>query len=229
MLLGHYRSLHRRNWAWAPAGEEPHFFDHRHGAALLLAREGNPYGWFRAFYAAELLRPDDRVLDIGAGDGFFDRTFFAERCAWVDAIDIEPSAIEHATSHNAAPNIAYHLLDAVNEGFPNPPYDVIVWDGAIGHFAAADTDTLLEKIRDALSPHGICAGSESLGREGHDHLQFFESLDDIRALLERHFDAVELRRMEYVTPGGELRRTEAYWRCAQDRRRLDEVAWNRSR
>jgi hypothetical protein len=82
-------------------------------------------------------------------------------------------------------------------------------------------------VRAALAPDGVFAGSESLGREGHDHLQFSSS-DDLRAVLQRHFARVELGRMEYMTPGGQLRRQEEYWRCAEDPLQLDEVAWNRS-
>jgi SAM-dependent methyltransferase len=224
LIAGYYLSLYRRDWAWVRSGEQPHFFDHRIGAALLLTGRANPYGWFRGMYVAELLRPGDRVLDIGCGDGFFDRRFFSERCRSVDAIDIEPSAIAHATRVNAAANVSYRLLDAVKDDFPNPPYDVVVWDGALGHFAPADTDRVFEKIRASLTPTGLFVGSESLGREGHDHLQFFESLSDLRSVLGRHFRQVELRRMEYSLWSGSVRE-EAYWRCALEPLRLQEAAW----
>jgi SAM-dependent methyltransferase len=228
LLAGHYMSIYRRRWMLANPGEQPHFFDHRVGAALLTAGEGNPYGWFRAFFVAELLRPGDRVLDIGCGDGFFDRRFFSERCRSIDAIDIEPSAIAHATRHNGAPNISYRLLDAVNDDFPHPPYDIVVWDGALGHFARGDTDSMLDKIRASLAPGGLFAGSESLGIEGHDHLQFFESLDDLGSLLGAHFPHVALRRIEYSPSRRTPPREEAYWRCADDPVRLTEAAWRPS-
>jgi cyclopropane fatty-acyl-phospholipid synthase-like methyltransferase len=220
-------SLYRRDWALVRSGDQPHFVDHRIGAAQLLAGRANPYGWFRGFYVAELLRAEDRVLDIGCGDGFFDRRFFSERCRSIDAIDIEPSAIAHATRVNLAANVSYRLLDAVRDTFPKPPYDVVVWDGALGHFAPQDTDRMLRKIRDSLTPTGLFVGSDSLGMEGHDHLQFFESLSDLGLLLARHFPHVELRRMEYALPSGSVRE-EAYWRCAVEPIRLEEAAWHRS-
>jgi SAM-dependent methyltransferase len=228
LLAGHYMSVYRREWALATPGEQPHFFDHRVGAALLTAGHGNPYGWFRAFYVAELLHPDDRVLDIGCGDGFFDRRFFSERCRSIDAIDIEPSAIAHAARHNAATNVSYRLLDAVKDDFPNPPYDVVVWDGALGHFAPTDTHLMLDKIRASLASGGVFAGSESLGTEGHDHLQYFESLEDVGSLLSAHFPHVALRRIEYATSRGGPLREEAYWRCAVESARLEEAAWHPS-
>jgi 2-polyprenyl-3-methyl-5-hydroxy-6-metoxy-1,4-benzoquinol methylase len=224
LLAGYHRSLFRREWAYVPEGGQPHFFDHRFGAALLAAGDAIPYSWFRAFHATELLGPEDRVLDIGCGDGFFDCRFLSERCRSIDAVDIERSAIEHATRHNPGANITYRLLDAVEEDFPSPPYDVIVWDGALGHFGQADSERVLAKIRSALTREGLFCGSESLGRQGHDHMQFFDTLDDLRSLLATHFPHVQLRRMRYSNPGGHVT-DEAYWRCATTPVRLEAVAW----
>ena len=91
------------------------------------------------------MRDGDRVLDIGCGDGFFARRFFAAHGARVDAIDIEPGAITHAERHNSAPQIRYFLKDAVGEPFPSDAYDVVVWDGALGHFSPDTTDRMLAR------------------------------------------------------------------------------------
>jgi SAM-dependent methyltransferase len=226
LFVGYHRSLYRREWMLMRPGDQPHFFDHRLGAALLATGNGTPYGWSRGFYALEVLRPTDRVLDIGSGDGFFDARFFSERCQSIDAIDIEESAITHARRHNPAGNVTYMRLDAVNDAFPNPPYDVVIWDGAIGHFAPNETEHMLLKIRDSLTEDGIFVGSESLGAEGHDHLQFFNSPDDLRSLLGNHFPYIDLRRMRYSSGSGV--RDEAYWRCSLRPGRLEEVAWHRN-
>ena len=131
-LLGqHYRSIFRRQWN---LGEPPHFYDHRHNAFALLVGSGHPFTYYRGFYAAELIRPGDMVLDIGCGDGFFTSRFFAPRAAHVDAVDIEPDAITHASHHNTGPNIAYALLDAVSDPFPSERYDVVVIDGRSATF-----------------------------------------------------------------------------------------------
>ena len=172
------------------------------------------------------MREGDRVLDIGCGDGFFDRRFFAARGATVDAIDIEPSSIEHAERRNAAPGIRYQLQDAVGEPFPGDEYDIVVWDGALGHFAPETTDRMLGKIKATLGPGGAFVGSESLGFEGDDHLQFFHSLEDLGDVFARHFPHVLVRALEYRLPGGTLRR-EAFWRCAVDPERLERASWIR--
>jgi SAM-dependent methyltransferase len=222
-LSAHYRSLFRRQWQWAP--EAPHFYDHRIDLQALAAGGAAPFSWFRAFFATQLMRPGDRVLDIGCGDGFFSARFFAPRAGRVDALDIEPSAIEHARRYNASTNVSYHLLDAVEQPFPAEVYDVVVWDGAIGHFAPETTGRVLGKVSGALAPGGVFVGSESLGEEGHDHLQFFPDLDALRAVLSPHFPHVRLSEIEYQIPSGLMRR-EAYWRAAADPVRIDAAGWS---
>lgn len=219
----HYRTLFLRQWRWAD--EAPHFFDHRIGSFIFASGKGHGFGYLRGFFASELVRDGDRVLDIGCGDGFFARRFFAARGASVDAIDIEPSAIEHAERHNAAPQIRYRLQDAVSEPFPSDAYDVVVWDGALGHFAPDTTDRMLAKIKSALSDGGAFVGSESLGFQGEDHLQFFHSPEELAEILGRHFPYVMVRELEYRLPNETLRR-EAFWRCAVDPERLELAAWN---
>lgn len=224
LLKAHYQSRLRREWS--DPERAPHFFDHRISSFAFATGEGSPFVFFRGYFAAELIRPGDRLLDIGCGDGFFARRFFGPRCSAVDAIDVDPRAIAHASRHNPAPNVAYRTLDAFADPFPHEEYDVVVWDGGLGHVSAEMTGRILPKIRRSLAPEGVFLGSESLGLEGHDHLQFFDSLDELSALLFEHFAHVEVRQLEYEVPG--VRRTEAFWRCADDRRRLDDARWRSS-
>jgi SAM-dependent methyltransferase len=212
-LSAHYKSRFRRDWLWRK--EAPHFFNNRIGAfsALFGGQASGPYGLYRGFLSFELVQPGDALLDIGCGDGFFTKHFLSTGCKRVDAVDIEPSAIAAARRDNPAPNIHYHLLDAVGEPFPTERYDVIVWDGAIGHFPADTTDRMLQKIAAALASNGVFAGSESLGmEEGHDHLQFFDSIGDIDRLFKRIF-AHRNYRVAHYRVGGFVRR-EVYWRCS---------------
>jgi SAM-dependent methyltransferase len=222
-LLGqHYDSLFRRQWS--RADRLPHFFDHRLGSFGLFVGDDTPFPYYRGYYAAEVVRDGDTLLDLGCGDGFFARRFFAPRCSAVDAIDIDQSAIEHAAAYNADPRISYSLRDAVEQPFPREAYDVVVWDGALGHFAPETTHRMLEKIRDSLARGGVFVGSESLGIEGHDHLQFFATEDDLAALFREHFPHVQIRSQHYRLRVG-TRRVEAYWRCAVDPERLDQASW----
>jgi SAM-dependent methyltransferase len=224
LLGGYYDSLFRRLWVYAT--EHPHFYSHRSNAFKFgLSVEGaRPETFYRGFLSSEIVRDGDRVLDIGCGDGFFTKRFLSARASAVDGVDIEPSAIEEALKFNRGANVTYTKLDAVNDPFPAPKYDVVIWDGALGHFAADATHTMFTKIAAAIGSDGIFAGSESLGREGHDHLQFFETLDDLGFLLRRYWGHVLVKELVYPIEGGFVRR-EAYWRCTNNSARLEQAGW----
>ena len=226
MLGALHRSQFRREWKLF-SKEPPHFFNQRwNGFEFTYGKTRSPYGFFRGFFACEVIQTDDNLLDIGCGDGFFANTFFSCRCRHIDAIDIETSAIETARRINDNPKITFHVLDAVRDPFPGNQYDVIVWDGAIGHFAGSDLSTVLEKIAKCLAPNGIFVGSESLGTEGSDHLVFFDDEAALASVLKPYFKNVSLRTMEYNIRDG-FRRKEAYWRCAQElNSRHDSTKWN---
>jgi SAM-dependent methyltransferase len=226
-LLSHYyRSIFRRQWAWQAYGE-PHFSIHTGALFSLLdgRLDKGIYTFTRAFLSAEIIGEGTEVLDIGCGDGALTKRFYAPRAAHVDAIDIEPSAIEYAVKHNSASNISYRQLDAVTEPFPKTAYDLIIFDGAIGHFTRDGSAAVLEKISSALRDGGVFCGSESIGVEGKDHLQIFSTPDELRSLLQEQFKHVRLKQQKYpveFVPNG---RFEAYWRCSNADGRLDELDW----
>lgn len=215
-LLGAlHRSQFRRGWRFC-SNEPPHFYNQRwNGFEFVYGTSRNPYPFTRGFLASEVIQSGDQLLDIGCGDGFFTNTFCSSRCRHVDAIDVESSAIETAKQLNSALNINFYLLDAVRDPFPSDRYDIIVWDGAIGHFAESDLSIVLEKIMRALSPSGMFVGSESLGIEGSDHLQYFEDEFALAALFKPYFKHVLIRTLEYRIGNGFVRR-EGYWRCTQN-------------
>jgi len=224
-LSGYYRSSLLRDWGLRK--EQPHFYSQRAGFFLAGFGSRNENGllpFLRGYYNMEILRPSDRVLDIGCGDGFFTRVFFAPCCTSIDALDIEKSAIATANRYYADSKIRFLEANAVTTPFPQQDYDVIIWDGALGHFDKASSDTMLGKIVASLKPDGLFTGSESIGTEGHDHLQFFHSLDDLIVVLRAHFKHVAVRSHRYPIAGGYMR-TEAYWRCSQEKNRLQDVTW----
>ena len=116
-------------------------------------------------------------------------------------------------------------MDATVMPFPRKEYDVIIWDGAIGHFAPEAMQKMLQKISRALKHDGVFVGSESLGQEGHDHLQYFETVEDLATLLRSEFAHVEIKALRYTINDGTLLRHEAYWRCSNSVERLDAARW----
>lgn len=213
-LLAMYRRRSRRHWRTSKDDDQHYFV---HSPQLFGIFAGDPgeilYAYTRAFLTAEIIRPGATVLDIGCGDGSLTKRFYAPRASHVDAIDIEESAIAYATKFNAAPNIEYRRLDAVAELLPRSQYDVIVFDGAVGHFSREGAIEVLRKIATVLGPTGIFCGSESLGAEGHDHLQYFMDVGDLRAILAPAFRYVRLKTQQYHLPNG-FHRREAYWRAS---------------
>jgi 2-polyprenyl-3-methyl-5-hydroxy-6-metoxy-1,4-benzoquinol methylase len=227
LLKVHYDSKFRRVWVYSE--EPPHFYDHRIGGFYFVFGKNDvgPYSFYRGFFSSEVIREGDRLLDIGCGDGFFTKRFLSDKCAHVDAIDIEPTAIKTATIYNNDPRISYSLLDAVVQPFPNKEYDVIVLDSVLGHLAPETTIHMLTKMRSSLTQEGVFVGSESLtSREGHDHLQFFDSLDDLYLLFKPFFKHIHLRRVNYrIGLNRDFIRQEAYWRCSNSLERLQECGW----
>jgi ubiquinone/menaquinone biosynthesis C-methylase UbiE len=208
-----YNSSYRRKWLWQNYGE-PHFTDHDYTFFRLYdASLGQGvYSLVRAMNAAEHVTEGALVLDIGCGDGGFTRRFLAPKAGHVDAIDIEHSAISVAQKSGADLNITFRVLDAVKDPLPAPRYDLISMDGVIGHITLPDSETLLGKIARSLAPGGVFCGSESLGHEGHDHLQFFTNQTKLAELLQRHFRIVNIRTITYTV--GSLTRHECIWSCA---------------
>ena len=212
--------------AWENAQEAPHFYSQHWNAFRLLHGTCNGPGWMlRGVYASEVIQAGARVLDIGCGDGFFSKTFLAPNASHVDGVDIEKSAVDEARTRHMAGNIRYALLDATKDAFPGDAYDVVVWDGAIGHFTPDGAKNVIRKIVRSLRDEGIFCGSESLGEEGHDHLQFFETERDVAELMMKSFAYVQTRVHSYSLPSGFLRR-EIYWRCSNSRERLASADWS---
>lgn len=225
ILCAYYKSKIRREWFLSV--EPPHFSDHISSSALFALDRShyNPHLFYRAFYSSEIIQNNDLVLDIGCGDGFLTKKFFSFRAGHIDGIDIDPVAIQVAQKRFGASNIKYHLLNAATSDFPLTKYNVIIWDGAIGHFSPEDSAKLLEKIARSLETNGIFCGSESLGTEGSDHLQFFYSLDEILALLKPHFKFVQGKIATYNIGYENYVRTEAYWRCSNSEKMLQNSDW----
>ncbi len=213
---------------WALSKEPPHYTDFRATCFQFGFGQSafSPLNWSRCFYNAEILRDSDVVLDIGCGDGFTTRRFFAPCCFQVDALDVEPSAIATAKRHQALDKITYHLMDAVQSPFPRERYNVVIWDGALGHFPPETTALMMQKIRNVLTPDGIFVGSESLGHEGGDHLQYFETLEELAKSFTPHFEVVAMKEHAYrIGRKGEFLRREAYWRCSASAKRFDAQKW----
>ena len=107
----------------------------------------------------ELVRPDDRVLDVGCGSGVL-AVLAARLGARVDACDVDPAAVE-ATAENARANaVALAVrLGTLDGSGPEGGYDLIV-----ANLLAPVLVTLAEPLRAVLAPGGVLVVSGLLDR-----------------------------------------------------------------
>lgn len=216
---------------WKRPAHPPHFSYNNYGAFILALFQNTvgPYPFYRGFLCFQMVRDGDKVLDISCGDGFFSKRFFAPNASRVDAIDIESDAIAQARKYNSDPKVHHYRIDAVNEGFPDTDYDVVIWDGGIAHFEKKTNDAMVAKIKAHLKPGGVFCGSETLGFDGsEDHLQRWDTVEEVAAMFKPHFKHVDVLTTEYFYDlARTARRGEFYWRCADQLDALDSAAWKR--
>ncbi len=211
------RAFHRAQMrrAWHDAPEPPHFEDHRSLLAL-WPEHRNPEFMACGTYARELMEPGCSVLDLCCGDGFYSYHFYGAVAGHVDAVDIDREALAIARQYHQAPNIRYHRLDVLEEDFPAARYDVVVWDGSLGHFRAEQIERLLPKIALAIGDHGVLSGSEdveTVESKSWDHLIALETPQRAHQLLAEHFPCVRLLVRGHPEPC-------VYFRCGHDPSRL---------
>jgi ubiquinone/menaquinone biosynthesis C-methylase UbiE len=227
LLNYHFRAKHRLLWELSP--QAPHFYDQRN-TVFALAFDASPpssHTLDRAVAARDVIFEGDKVLDIGCGDGFFTRRFYCDRASEIDAIDVEQDAIDHAQRFHSDRKIVYRKIDAVAEPFPQSRYNVVVWNGALGHFSSDDTSVVIKKISAVLGIRGVFVGSESLGLEGHDHLQYFPDEAAVQRLFRSNFKYVVTRVVRYpIGPRRDFLRKEVFWRCSNGREPLMRDFWH---
>lgn len=204
--------------AWSSANP-PEWFDHR--ADLYQFRQNrNPLWAERGVLSREPMFAGCRVLDMCCGDGFYSYHFFASTAAHVDAIDFDAPAIEQAHRLYALDNVSYAVSDIRTDEFPSPRYDVIVWDGAIEHFALAEMAHILDRCRRHLEPErGVLTGytivADPHGPSHPDHEHEFESAQELADVLLSVFPFVAV--LENESPG----RRNLYFRASSSAERLD--------
>jgi SAM-dependent methyltransferase len=214
---------------WVASNHPPHHSYNNYGAFVLGFYDDTvgAYPFYRGFFASLAIKEGDKVLDISCGDGFFSKRFLAIKAAHVDAFDIEQDAIAMANRYNMDAKVSYSVRDATTDPFPATDYDVIVWDGGIAHFPPGTNAAMVSKIKAALKMNGTFCGSETLGFDGSaDHLQRWNTVDDVRAMLSPHFKHVKVFTAEYFYNLQRTgRRGEFYWRCSDSAEALAATEW----
>jgi SAM-dependent methyltransferase len=188
----------------------PEWFDHR-ADLFRFSEERRPYFLERGVYARELLPRKGRVLDLCCGDGFYPFHFYAETASHVDACDWDDTALDHARRWHTHPRISYSRRDIILDDFPGKDYDLVVWDGAIEHFALDDIAIVLRKVLSVLSDRGVLCGYTILNdgpRMHPDHSHEFSSAEELTDTLLAVFPEAATLETEYED------RRNVYFRAA---------------
>lgn len=202
---------------------DPLFFDQRINLLEFLKGDSvSPLVLARGFYVAEILRPSDRVLDIGYGDAFFTQRFYAPLCQSIDAIDLSASAIESAKRYYPSRKINYRKSNVLEDDFPAGRYDIVVWNAVYGTFSDGDLAKAFQKISSTLQPEGIFMGSVSLG-EPHEGLTERAVASEWLEMLRPSFAHTSWK--ELVFPIKDRIRRDLFWRVSTSSSALQARIW----
>lgn len=110
------------------------------------------------------LEPDARVLEVGAGSGFYS-VEVARRlpAGWLDLLDVQPEMLEKARRKLADAGIAhvgFHASDAAGLPFADGSFEVVYLVTVLGEIASRDA--FLDETRRVLRPGGVLSVSEHL-------------------------------------------------------------------
>jgi 2-polyprenyl-6-hydroxyphenyl methylase/3-demethylubiquinone-9 3-methyltransferase len=93
------------------------------------------------------------VIDIGCGSGVI-ANHLARCAARVDAVDVNPSAVEYARAHAAGPNVRFHLGWAEDLAFGENTFDFAYCMEVIEHLPLGQISRFLAHVRRILKPGG---------------------------------------------------------------------------
>ena len=153
-------------------------------------------GIFNSFFIKE----NAQVLELCCGDGFNTKHFYSKKAAKVTAIDIEPTAIDHAKKFNQKDNITYMVGD-ITQPLPGTAYDNIIIDAAIEQLSNVQQETLLQNIKQVLKQGGSFSGLSIQKKQDTSYLHHnqneFSSAAELKSFLLRYFSFVQVLANEH--------------------------------
>jgi len=104
-------------------------------------------------FVAKLLKPTDRVLEVGSGSGL-GSIFLGQHASSVLGIDVKSSEVEDAIRLNQRDNVEFRKADLFDVE-QTPSFDAVVSLDVIEHLTVEDGAQLLEAQTRLLKPGGM--------------------------------------------------------------------------
>jgi SAM-dependent methyltransferase len=155
------------------SSDQPDWFDHRHHTMNWEKESKN--SWTESVsLVLRLLPRSGRLLNLCAGDCFFDGHFLAEATSEITCVDIngEDPYKNFLIKRNASDKKINYLFQDVLKYEPNQNYYDVVWmRSAIEHFSFGDQVKLYKKIKKSLKSGGWFCGDTPANPEKYNQKQ----------------------------------------------------------
>lgn len=163
------------------------------------------------------LKPDDMLLDIGSGDGFWTAQL-GQRCRNVFGLEPDDTLRTYAETFFAHPNVIYLEGTAENLPFSDAHFSKIISISCFEHFT--NQETAMKEIRRILKPEGIVAlsvdsllpeNSSQSFREWHSQKHYvtcYFTVDELTDMFQRNgliYDAQATTTIFHSRLAGQLR------------------------
>lgn len=137
---------------------------------------------------------DREVLDLACGTGY-GSYYLADGARRVLGVDVSEEAIAYARRRYRHENVAFEVMDATQLALADRAFDVVCSFETIEHLP--DREAYLREVTRVLRDDGTYVVStpraeqtDARPQNPFHHVEY--DLDDFQALLERHFDEIEL-------------------------------------
>jgi SAM-dependent methyltransferase len=206
------RYLMHAQWSY----RQGDWFDHRHHF-LDPKRHCNDDWIMSANNVIGTLPLGGRLLDLCAGDAFYDFYFYRHRAEEIVCVDVNPEAYRQYLRLHQAENISYRLEDVLAFEAPPESFDVVAIRGAIEHFTAENQQLIFQKALRALKVGGWFCGdtpaNPEAGKVKDLEAHEFEWKDEAQMLGELALVFEHIETQSVVS----RKRETLFWRCQKIR------------
>lgn len=140
------------------------------------------------------------VIELCCGEEFNSKYFYASSVEKLYACDFDKNAIKLAKKKFSCENIQFAVADIRNEipeKIDNGRVTNVIFDMAIEHFTLTESDIIMKKISEILSPQeGILSGCTIVKNKSakslEQHEYEFESMHELKKFLSSYFTNVKV-------------------------------------